>query len=312
MEKKMPRVCVGMPVFNGENYIAEAIESFLNQTYEDFELVISDNCSTDRTEEICKAFAARDSRVRYHRNDKNIGASRNYNGLFEWASGPYFKWAAHDDVCEPTYLERCVAVLDGDESVVLCHTQTKLIDGQGHVITIPPGWRGRIEDSQNNLIHAGVDDPMRKLDSARVSERFHSVVIQTRMVHEIFGVMRVEALRETPLMRSFYGSDKVLLAELSVKGRFKIVPEPLFCNRRHPTQSSQPSPRQREIWNNPLAQSHHFFPRWLCFKGYFSAATSGEMSLGERMECYGSLVQYVTTPQRWRGVIREMTRAVAL
>ena len=139
-----------------------------------------------------------------------------------------------------------------------------------------------------------------------MSERFASVVLQTRMVHEIFGVMRVEALRETPLMRSFYGSDKVLLAELVVKGRFKIVPEPLFCNRRHPTQSSQPSPRQREIWNNPLAEHHHIFPRWLCFKGYFSAATSRSMSLAERLECYGVLIQYVTDSKRWRGVVREM------
>jgi hypothetical protein len=186
-----------------------------------------------------------------------------------------------------------------------------LIDNRGNEIAIPVGWRGRIQDNWNNNIHVGLDDPARKLDSPRVSERFYSVVIQTRMVHEIFGVMRVAALRETPLMRSFYGSDKVLLAELALKGRFEIVPEPLFLNRRHPTQSSQPSPREREIWNNPLAQRHHIFPRWLCFKGYVLAAATGSMSTRERLECYGALVQFVTRPQRWRGVFREMTGAAA-
>ena len=112
MLNNKPRVSIGMPVFNGENYLAEALDSLLTQTFSDFELIISDNASTDKTEEICRAYAVRDQRIRYFRNQENLGASRNYNRVFELSSGEYFKWAAHDDLCAPEFLGRCVDVLD--------------------------------------------------------------------------------------------------------------------------------------------------------------------------------------------------------
>ena len=115
----IPRVTIGLPVYNGQNYLVETLESLLAQTYTDFELVISDNASTDRTEAICRQYAAGDARIRYYRNDENIGASANYNRAFELGRGEYFKWAAHDDLLAPTYLERCVEVLDANPDVVL-------------------------------------------------------------------------------------------------------------------------------------------------------------------------------------------------
>ena len=96
-----PRVSVGIPVFNGERFLAETIESILAQTFKDFEIVISDNASTDRTEEICRSYAARDPRIRYNRNDTNRGAAWNHNRVFELARGEYFKWQSHDDFCAP-------------------------------------------------------------------------------------------------------------------------------------------------------------------------------------------------------------------
>ena len=127
----MPRVSIGLPVYNGEKFIREAIDSIFSQTFEDFELIISDNGSTDRTQQICQAYAAQDLRIRYYRNKKNIGAARNYNLVFELASGEYFKWAAHDDLCAPEYLERCVEILDRDPDVVLCYPKTSIIDEHG-------------------------------------------------------------------------------------------------------------------------------------------------------------------------------------
>jgi glycosyltransferase involved in cell wall biosynthesis len=100
----MPKVSIGVPVFNGENYLAQALESILAQDFADFEVIISDNCSTDKTPEICTSFAKRDSRVKYFRNDSNIGASPNYNRTFELSRGEYFKWCAHDDRCGRAFL----------------------------------------------------------------------------------------------------------------------------------------------------------------------------------------------------------------
>ena len=125
------RVSMGMPVYNGERYVAEAIESVLQQTFGDFELVISDNGSTDSTRSICEGYAARDPRVRYFRSDANRGATWNFNRVVELSRGEYFRWAAHDDRIRPEYLERCVAVLDADPEAVLCYTQVEIIDAAG-------------------------------------------------------------------------------------------------------------------------------------------------------------------------------------
>src|SRR5687768_11197719 len=138
-----PRLSIGLPVYNGERYLQGAIESLLSQTFDDFELIICDNASTDRTQSICTAFAARDPRVRYFRNDRNVGAAGNFNLAFRRSRGRYFKWAAHDDLHEPDYLARCVAALDADPSAVLCQTATRVIDPVGSEVPTLPGGRPR-------------------------------------------------------------------------------------------------------------------------------------------------------------------------
>ena len=92
----IPKVSIGLPVFNGERYIRCAIDSILKQTFDDFELIISDNASEDRTAAICKGYEERDKRIHCHRFETNEGAARNYTAVFEMARGEYFKWAAYD------------------------------------------------------------------------------------------------------------------------------------------------------------------------------------------------------------------------
>ena len=131
MSESVPRVTIGLPVYNGENYLAEAIESLLSQTFTDFELVICDNGSTDRTEQVCRAFAARDARIRYYRESQNRGLAWNFSRTFELARGRYFKWQAHDDLCGPTLLERSVEALDRDPALVLACARRTIIDHDG-------------------------------------------------------------------------------------------------------------------------------------------------------------------------------------
>ena len=114
----MATVSIGLPVFNGELHLSEALESLRTQSFEDFKLTIMDNASTDRTAEIGQEAAEDDRRIRFVRNSENIGAARNFNRVFRFADSKYFKWAAADDVCAPRFLERALEVLEGDGSVV--------------------------------------------------------------------------------------------------------------------------------------------------------------------------------------------------
>lgn len=214
-----PRVTIGLPVYNGADYLREAIDSILAQTFVDFELVISDNASTDSTQRICEEFAARDERIRYVRADTNRGGSWNFHRVVELGRGEYFRWAAHDDTIRPTYLERCVKVLDDDPSVVLCHTSVEIIDAQG----------------SSEGVHQ--DPPMRR-GAVEAHVRFRDVATHGGRNHQIFGVIRREALFRIPPYGSHANADGVLLARLSLLGRFVKLDDVLQLMRVHEAQAS--------------------------------------------------------------------------
>src|SRR5690349_13137281 len=134
MTEKKPRVSIGMPVRNGQKYIREAIDSILAQTFTDWELIVCDNASTDATEQIVRDYAARDPRVRYHRNPTDIGPANNHNVGVQLSRGEYFRWHAHDDMIAPTYLEECVKTLDADPTIVCAYPRTVIVDGKGSFI----------------------------------------------------------------------------------------------------------------------------------------------------------------------------------
>lgn len=222
-------------MYNGGRYLAQALESLLNQTFTDFELVISDNASTDETQRICEQFAARDSRVRYFRTSHNRGAAWNFVRVVQLATAPYFKWASHDDFCAPTFLERCVEVLDGDPGVVLCYSSSVVVDEEG-----------RVRGPYQNQCKPTMDDPY---------ARFREVVYRLRLCHMQFGVMRSEVLRQTRLIEGYGGSDYVLLGDLALRGRFVELPDRLFFRRIHPQMSSAANPSHEALanWFNPTA-----------------------------------------------------------
>lgn len=208
-----PRITIGVPVFNGERYLAAALESVLGQSFDDFELIISDNASIDGTEEIGRGFAARDSRVVYRRNRRNVGLSANFNLLVPLAKGPLFKWAPSDDALRPGYLERCVAVLDADPSVVLAYPKTDFVDSEGRPLDlVDPGW------------HLTSDD---------ISERLRYAILADQFMNCVLGVIRTDALRRTRLMPRYPGGDFRLMTELLVLGKSVEVPERLYVRRIH-------------------------------------------------------------------------------
>ena len=113
-------VTIGLPVYNGAPGVAKAIDALLKQSYANFVLAISDNASTDKTKEICRAAAARDPRVRYTRQKANVGAIRNFRFVLNEAKTPFFMWAAHDDWWHPDFLAKNLAALKADPNATAC------------------------------------------------------------------------------------------------------------------------------------------------------------------------------------------------
>lgn len=261
-----PRVSVGIPVFNGEDYLAAALDSLLAQTYSNFEIVLSDNASTDDTQAICEDYAKRDYRIRYYRQPRNVGAAGNFNHTFELAHGEYFKWHAHDDVCAPTFLEHCVAGLDANPNAVLCCTKTCFIDAQGQ----------HERDYEHPL----------DLETKTRSERFLQFVLPGHIVVEIFGVIRSDVLRKTPLIAGYIGSDLVLLAELGLYGPFLVVSEYLFFHREHPQRSvySHQDPKARTTWFDTSKSGKRAMPSWRLLKEHMISLMHVRLPMLERAQ----------------------------
>jgi glycosyltransferase involved in cell wall biosynthesis len=222
-----PRLTIGLPVYDGEAFLADALDSLLGQTFSDFRLLISDNASTDGTEDICRAFARRDSRVLYERAERNRGVAWNFNHVARRADTEYFKWATHDDRCAPTFVERCIEVLDRDPRVVLCYTKSHIIDAQGRVIA-----------EYRNRIDATGPTPY---------ERFRDVLRKLSLCHLQFGILRTGVLSDSGLHGAYPTSDRVLLAELALRGTFHEIDAPLFLRRDHPARPARASRSRTDL-----------------------------------------------------------------
>lgn len=282
----MARVLVGMPVYNGERYIAAHIQAFLDQTFEDFELIVGDNASTDGTEDICREFASRDPRIRYQRRDRNLGAAANVNLLIEACQCEYFKLAAYDDMHARRYLERCVDVLDWDSSVVLSYTGICLIDEAGVPLPLNPKT-GNFVDFSGRVW--ALDPRSRRMSSTKPNERYHDMIHHTILVAEIWGVMRHSALMKTKRFLPYFGSDRPMLAEVALAGQFYQVQETLFSLRLHPTNTTRQSWRTRGDAVAPMASAlSKRFSGLQTFRDFGRAIWNADLSSSEKARCYWS------------------------
>jgi len=223
-----PRVTIGLPVYNGERYLRESIDSVLGQTFGDLELLVADNASTDGTLDLVHDYARADSRVRVLHSDRNQGAAWNYNRLVGEAHGELFRWHAHDDSLLPTAIERCVAALDADPGAVLAHTWTRFVDDDGAPV------RDFVDD-----LHVEAPSPARRL---------RATIEHLSYCNVVFGVVRRDVLARTALIAPFVGSDVALIYELSLHGRFAVVPEFLFVRRPGNSVRSNPTRAALEAW----------------------------------------------------------------
>jgi glycosyltransferase involved in cell wall biosynthesis len=286
-------VSIGLPVRDGERYLRATIDSIRAQTFTDFELIIADNASTDGTEAICREYAAADPRVRRVRNATNLGVARNFNLTLELARGEYFKWAADDDLLEPAFLARCVEELDRNPGIVLCHAQTRIIDELGTVVgdyAYPPGHGGAV----------------------RPSRRLRDVLAEDRWCFELFGLIRADTLRKTRLLDRYVGSDRVLLADLALRGRFRVVPEYLFLNRDHPgrTVRRYPAHHLRAGVVDPALAGRRVLPHWRILAEYAHCIRRVPMPAPERMRCLLALGGWLLRPHNGARLAADVVIAV--
>ncbi|HEY0101154.1 MAG TPA: glycosyltransferase [Pyrinomonadaceae bacterium] len=207
-----PLVSIGMPLYNAERYVREALDALLAQDYPDFELIISDNASTDATASICREYAARDRRIQYQRAESNMGAVWNFRRVFELSRGQYFMWAAFDDLRAPQYLSQCVAALEARPEAVMCCTDIRLIDQDGREVGETEFPRGI------------------RMAGRKVSERVRAIS-RSLYWYDFYGLMRRDVLATTRLPQPSWGFDVILMLEMSLRGEVLLVREKLFAYR---------------------------------------------------------------------------------
>jgi glycosyltransferase involved in cell wall biosynthesis len=280
---RTPRLSVGIPVYNGHSYLAGSIESLLGQSYEDFELIISDNASTDDTADICRRYEKQDSRIRYFRQERNIGGAPNHNFLVEQARGELFKWASDDDLYARDLLKLCVEALDEFPDVILAHSWTAVIDAS---------------DTVTQAVRYGI-----ATDSPSAPERFRS------LLHEVGGdddggVTRMDVLRRATLLGSYHHSDRTLTAGIALYGPFYNVPDYLYFRRDHAERAERAfktvrhwcanlDPRRADALRNPAIRLYAEYV-W----GYVNAIQEAPGWLA------GQPGQHQTRPVRARAAIR--------
>jgi glycosyltransferase involved in cell wall biosynthesis len=275
-----PRLSIGLPVYNGENFLSQALDSLLAQTFRDFEIIVSDNASTDRTPQIGQSYVRRDPRIRYMRNPRNLGAVPNWNRVFELSKAPLFKWAAHDDMHHETYLERCIQLLEDHPDAILAHSSTALIDENGELFPFDSKF-GTYLDPKTGL--QATTDGAEIGDRTAAIERFWQVLSRSRMGTHIFGVVRRRALEQTRLHGNFYTGDRALLAELALFGRFRACPERLFLKRLHSNVSWTLNSEEQKSYLS--TNGHAYSRRARQLEAFFSAPRGKPIGIVAKFIC---------------------------
>jgi glycosyltransferase involved in cell wall biosynthesis len=211
-----PRISFAIPVRNGARYIGRALDSLLAQDFDDFEVVICDNASTDGTGDIVDRYIERDPRIRCTRNAEDIGQIENFNRVFELSRGDYFRWMGADDWLEPAYARKCAAALDARSDAVGVTTQWRYMDDAGHIEFIDVA--GPRVDAPN---------PFQRLCRALL-------LLQTPpalLFDPIYSMVRRNSLQQTALLPVNAWTDRLLAVELCLLGPFCHLDDCLSTRR---------------------------------------------------------------------------------
>ncbi len=262
-----------MPIYNNEQHLRQALDSILNQTHTNWELIISDNASTDGTATICSEYAAQDPRIRYLRQNRNIGAPRNWNIVVHEARGKYFKWASGNDYCAPNTLTLCLEVLENKSEAILCYGRTELVDHAG--------------------LSLGLYTGDLTIEAARPSNRFKQILKGLALNNAQQGLFRTEVLRQTRLDRLYPGGDIPLMAELALYGSIVLI-SPVTLYRRFATGTVMAMRSAMEVARmyNPQAKKAPNFLRLRYHTDNFISVLRAPISFREKLRTWAIEVKY--------------------
>lgn len=290
-----PKVSIALPVFNGAGSVGKTIQTILDQTFTDFELIICDNASTDDTAEICKSFAEKDSRIRYVRNETNIGAIPNFNKAFGLATGEYFKWVGHDDWYDPDTMKECVEALDSNPDFVLCYWLETMTDIEGEVLR---------EYSYEQRFRVDSEDPRTRFRQWTWSFRNGS------KGDPIYGMFRRSVASKTRLIQPIYHGHFMMLSEMALLGPWITLNK--RCSYRV-YNNVRTTPRKVFAWMN---KGHHAedvprsFPHWRVIKESCSIVRRADsLSKFDKMRLWADILRFEATDNS-RGLARDVAQLV--
>jgi hypothetical protein len=282
-----PLVSIGLSLSNGDRLLEGVLDSFLQQTFRNFEFILCDDCSTDRSEAICRRYAAQDTRIRYYRNQRPMGTTWNTRRIYRLATGKYFKHATQDALIQPDFLRLCLDALEEDDSLVLAHSKMRVIDEDGQFV-----------EEGDDRLRTSSPDPV---------QRARDVLLKRQGNSPISGLIRLDALHKVVRQGNTH-SDRVLLLRLGLQGRFYEVPEHLFIVTRHgdeDTTTTQPlnganglhlkqrreaSPLPSGV--APRRERKLLFQEWKTAKEFTRCIAHSPLSRGQRLQCYGVIARW--------------------
>ena len=215
----MPKISIGLPIYNGEKFLCTKLETILSQTFHDFELIISDNASTDLTAKICEEFIKNDSRIKYTRQKKFIHGLENFSFVLEQAKSEFFVWTAADDIWEPKFLEKNIEVLEEDKNIIGSISDVKFF---------------YIYDKNLNSLLKKLKNENRiqfehcKSAYGDYSQRL-KIFLKLRQATSIYAVFRTKNLKKSfSRTKEIYPFDFAIILDLLQYGNFHVLDELLM------------------------------------------------------------------------------------
>ncbi len=244
----MHKVSIGLPCFNEEPFIEQTVRSILSQTEDDFELIICDNASSDRTLEILRLVTAGDPRVSIHANSENIGGARNFAKALELANCPYFMWMGAHDIVSKDYVKKLRLVLDADPQCALAYADSIFVAKDGSEIP-------------NEPVETGVELP-----DESVVNRFKLLMWSLSRCDLFHGMMRREWVDGSHLTSSGM-PDIVLLSSLALHGKFRRIPEIMFFRRHNREPETEEARHKRLMGQGYVAATQSVVETWTAVRG---------------------------------------------
>ena len=266
------KISIGLPVFNGEEFIHKQLERILDQTFTDFELIISDNASTDLTNKICKEFETKDNRIRYYKQDQTIDSLLNYNFVLEKAECEYFLWIAIDDILLPNFLEKNLEILINNKNIVCSASQVKYF-GESRKY-----WKEKAENRISGFFIKKIVNRFQNLKNYSTTGTFASkfrYYLKLRGHHHIFyGIYRTNQLKGI-ISKIVLNKNKPRTIDLATMlsvleiGDFYVIDE-ILMYRYDGGESSQGFSSFKKAYKLNFIESISFnypFTKW-CFKKF--------------------------------------------